>query len=58
LRYDSIHGRFPHEVKVEGDTMVVDGHKIKVTAIKDRLSFRTGAWRRPRARMHGHLHRA
>ena len=35
LRYDSIHGRFPHEVKVEGDTMVVDGHKIKVTAIKD-----------------------
>src|ERR1700704_3418266 len=35
LRYDSIHGRFPHEVKVEGDTMVVGGHKIKVTAIKD-----------------------
>jgi glyceraldehyde 3-phosphate dehydrogenase len=35
LRYDSIHGRFPHKVKVEGDTMVVDGHKIKVTAIKD-----------------------
>ena len=35
LRYDSVHGRFPHEVKVEGDTMVVDGHKIKVTAIKD-----------------------
>src|SRR3984957_5804314 len=35
LRYDSIHGRFPHAVKVEGDTMVVDGHKIKVTAIKD-----------------------
>src|SRR6195256_2442240 len=35
LRYDSVHGRFPHKVKVEGDTMVVDGHKIKVTAIKD-----------------------
>src|SRR5271170_5514926 len=35
LRFDSIHGRFPHEVKVEGDTMVVDGHKIKVTAIKN-----------------------
>src|SRR6202043_293751 len=30
-----IPGRFPHAVKVEGDTMVVDGHKIKVTAIKD-----------------------
>src|ERR1700761_7395070 len=35
LRYDSVHGRFPHKVEVEGDTMVVDGHKIKVTAIKD-----------------------
>src|ERR1700759_4743882 len=35
LRFDSVHGRFPHEVKVEGDTMIVDGHKIKVTAIRD-----------------------
>src|ERR1700729_3751877 len=35
LRYDSIHGRFPHKVKVEGDTMVVDGHKIKVSAERD-----------------------
>jgi glyceraldehyde 3-phosphate dehydrogenase len=35
LRFDSVHGRFPHQVKVEGDTMIVDGHKIKVTAIKD-----------------------
>src|SRR6202043_4030271 len=30
-----IPGRFPHKVKGEGDTMVVDGHKIKVTAIRD-----------------------
>src|SRR5277367_681712 len=35
LRYDSVHGRFPHAVKVDGATMIVDGHKIKVTAIKD-----------------------
>ncbi|HVT25519.1 MAG TPA: type I glyceraldehyde-3-phosphate dehydrogenase [Rhizomicrobium sp.] len=35
LRYDSVHGRFPGEVKVDGDLMIVDGHKIKVTAIKD-----------------------
>jgi glyceraldehyde 3-phosphate dehydrogenase len=35
LRYDSIHGRFQGEVKVDGDHMIVDGHKIKVTAIKD-----------------------
>ena len=35
LRYDSVHGRFPSEVKVDGDFIVVDGQKIKVTAIKD-----------------------
>jgi glyceraldehyde 3-phosphate dehydrogenase len=35
LRYDSIHGRFPGEVKVDGDHMIVGGHKIKVTAVKD-----------------------
>jgi glyceraldehyde 3-phosphate dehydrogenase len=35
LRFDSVHGRFPHEVKVDGDMMIVDGHKIKVTAIKN-----------------------
>ena len=35
LRFDSVHGRFPHKVGVDGDTIVVDGHKIKVTAIKD-----------------------
>jgi glyceraldehyde 3-phosphate dehydrogenase len=35
LRYDSVHGRFPSEVGVEGDSIVVDGRKIKVTAIKN-----------------------
>jgi glyceraldehyde 3-phosphate dehydrogenase len=35
LRYDSVHGRFPGEVRVDGDTMVVDGHKIRVTAVKN-----------------------
>jgi glyceraldehyde 3-phosphate dehydrogenase len=35
LRFDSVHGRFPATVTVDGDTMVVAGHKIKVTAIKD-----------------------
>jgi glyceraldehyde 3-phosphate dehydrogenase len=35
LRYDSVHGRFPGEVKVQGDHMIVDGHELKVTAIKD-----------------------
>ena len=35
LRYDSVHGRFPHEVKVEGDSISVGTEKFKVTAVKD-----------------------
>ena len=35
LRYDSVHGRFPGPVKVDGDYMVVDGHRIRVTALRD-----------------------
>src|ERR671919_704153 len=35
LRFDSVHGRFPHEVGVEGDSLVVDGRRIRVTAIKN-----------------------
>jgi glyceraldehyde 3-phosphate dehydrogenase len=35
LRFDSVHGRFPSDVKVEGDNIVVDGQKIRVTAIKN-----------------------
>ncbi|HEY8566300.1 MAG TPA: type I glyceraldehyde-3-phosphate dehydrogenase [Beijerinckiaceae bacterium] len=35
LRFDSVHGRFPSEVTVEGDSIVVDGRKIRVTAIKN-----------------------
>src|SRR6266540_4403907 len=35
LRYDSIHGRFPHEVAVSGDMISVGREKFKVTAIKD-----------------------
>ena len=35
LRYDRVHGRFPGEVKVDGEIMIVDGHKIKVTAERD-----------------------
>jgi glyceraldehyde 3-phosphate dehydrogenase len=36
LRYDSVHGRFPAEVKVAGEFIEVAGHgKIKVTAERD-----------------------
>ena len=35
LRFDSVHGRFPGEVKIDGDTIDVGGGPIKVTAIRD-----------------------
>ena len=35
LRFDSVHGRFPAEVKVEGDSISCGNGKIKVTALKD-----------------------
>ena len=35
LKYDSVHGTFPHEVSVDGDNIVVDGKKIKVIAQTD-----------------------
>ncbi|MBQ9762831.1 MAG: type I glyceraldehyde-3-phosphate dehydrogenase [Phascolarctobacterium sp.] len=35
LKYDSVHGTFPHEVTVDGDNIVVDGQKVKVLAQTD-----------------------
>src|SRR5579863_5524265 len=35
LRYDSVHGRFPGEVTVDGEHMIVGGLKIRVTAIRN-----------------------
>ena len=35
LRFDSVHGRFPGEVKVDGDTIDVGLGPIKVTALRD-----------------------
>src|SRR4051812_20561275 len=35
LRFDSVHGRIPGVVKVDGDSIDVGRGKIKVTAIKD-----------------------
>jgi glyceraldehyde 3-phosphate dehydrogenase len=39
LRFDSVHGRFPGEVKVSGDSISVGNGKIKVTAAKDPTSL-------------------
>jgi glyceraldehyde 3-phosphate dehydrogenase len=35
LRFDSVHGRFPSDVRVEGENIVVNGQTIRVTAIKN-----------------------
>lgn len=35
LKYDSVHGRFQGEVSVEGNDLVVNGKKIRVTAERD-----------------------
>jgi glyceraldehyde 3-phosphate dehydrogenase len=35
LKYDSVHGIFPGEVKVKGNTLLVDGKKLEVFAERD-----------------------
>ncbi|MBI1732995.1 MAG: type I glyceraldehyde-3-phosphate dehydrogenase [Gammaproteobacteria bacterium] len=42
-RYDSAHGRFPGEVSVDGDSMVVNGDRIRVLAERDPARLPWGA---------------
>ncbi|MBA4109705.1 type I glyceraldehyde-3-phosphate dehydrogenase [Aquabacterium sp.] len=35
LKYDSVHGRFKGEVSVDGNTLVVNGKPIRLTAVKN-----------------------
>ncbi len=35
LKYDSTYGRFPGEIEVTADSLIVNGHRIKVLAQKD-----------------------
>jgi glyceraldehyde 3-phosphate dehydrogenase len=35
LRYDSVHGKFPHDVVVNGDTITAGNQTFKMTAVKD-----------------------
>ena len=35
LKYDSVHGPFQGEVSVEGTNLIVNGKKIRLTAVKD-----------------------
>jgi glyceraldehyde 3-phosphate dehydrogenase len=42
LRYDSVHGRFKGEVAVDGATLVVNGKRIRLTALKDPAELKWG----------------
>lgn len=42
-KYDTVHGRFPGEVSVSGDYMIVNGDKIKVLAERDPAKLPWGA---------------
>ncbi len=42
LQYDSVHGRFPGTVQVEGNSLVVNGKTIRLTAEKDPANLRWG----------------
>ena len=35
LKYDSVHGRFKGEVSVDGTTLIVNGKRIRLTAVKN-----------------------
>ena len=40
LQYDSVHGRFKGEVSVEGNTLIVNGKKIRLTQERDPASLK------------------
>ena len=42
LQYDSVHGRFKGTVTVDGNTLVVNGKRIRLTAIKDPSDLKWG----------------
>ena len=42
LRYDSVHGRFEGDIAVDGHTLVVNGKRIRLTAVKDPAALAWG----------------
>src|SRR5574344_785683 len=43
LKYDSVHGRFDGEVSVEGNTLIVNGKKIRLTQERDPANLKWNA---------------
>ncbi|HEX8961962.1 MAG TPA: type I glyceraldehyde-3-phosphate dehydrogenase [Rhodocyclaceae bacterium] len=42
LKYDSVHGNFKGEIKVDGSSLIVNGKKIRLTAVKDPAELKWG----------------
>ncbi|MGB5849087.1 MAG: type I glyceraldehyde-3-phosphate dehydrogenase [Ignavibacteriaceae bacterium] len=42
LKYDSVHGRFNGDIVVDGDEIIVNGDRIKITAEKDPAALNWG----------------
>jgi glyceraldehyde 3-phosphate dehydrogenase len=42
LKYDSVHGRFKGDVQVDGHTLIVNGKKIRLSAVKDPAELKWG----------------
>ena len=42
LKHDSVHGKFDGDVKVDGQTLIVNGKKIRLTAEKDPSNLKWG----------------
>ena len=42
LQFDSVHGRFKGSIAVEGSTLIVNGRRIRLTAVKDPSELKWG----------------
>ena len=42
LKYDSVHGRFKGDIAVDGNTLVVNGKRIRLTAERDPAGLKWG----------------
>ena len=42
LQFDSVHGRFKGDIAVDGNTLVVNGKRIRLTAVKDPAELKWG----------------
>ncbi|WP_304621791.1 glyceraldehyde 3-phosphate dehydrogenase NAD-binding domain-containing protein [Rhodothermus marinus] len=44
FKYDSVHGPYPGEVRVEGDELVVDGERFRVFSERDPKNLPGASW--------------